>query len=145
MVGTDNVTYSVTIDSVPPTSTYESLPNKPTVAMDPNPTAVNDTRYRYNDFIMTLHGFNQSQQNEFADYIGKPECKDQDFRTLVSWMGCVGADFDITFENYLKGLNVSHRTQFTSIIRAATLGADGVWQIQFKHHEWGHGWYRIIK
>ena len=131
MVGLDNVTYDPMVGHPNPVAMNES-PNQ-------------NSRYRYDDFKMLNHPFGQTQQNEFADSIGKPECKDQDFRTLVRWMGCVGSDFDITFENYLKHLPVSDRTQFTSILRAATLGADGVWQIQFKHHVYGFSEYQIIR
>jgi hypothetical protein len=60
-------------------------------------------------------------------------------------MGCIGADFNDKFQSYLKGLPLSHTQQFTSILRAATLGADGVWQLQFKHHVWGFYQYQIIR
>ena len=137
----DDVWRIVGLDNV----TYNPLTTTDPIAMAPNPTQGSNYRYSYGDFRMFIHPFDQYQQNEFADWAMKPECKDKDFRTLVSWMGCIGADFNDKFQSYLKGLPISHRQQFTSILRAATLGADGVWQLQFKHHVWGFYQYQIIR
>ncbi|MFZ9009806.1 MAG: LamG-like jellyroll fold domain-containing protein, partial [bacterium] len=132
MVGTDNVTH-----------TYETLSNNTTVAMAPNPAAGNDYRYRYADFRFTIDYFGQYQQNLYADFIGKPECRDKDFRTLVSWMGCVGVDFVDRHTGFLHSrLGYTDRR---SILPYTTLGAYGVWQLQFKHHWWGWAWYTIIR
>jgi len=132
MVGTDNVTH-----------TYETLSNNTTVAMAPNPTAGDNYRYWYNDFRFTIDYFGQLEQNLYADFIGKPECKDKDFRTLVSWMGCVGVDFVDRHTGFLHSrLGYTDRR---SILPYTTLGADGVWQLQFKHHWWGWAWYTIIR
>jgi hypothetical protein len=132
MVGTDNVTH-----------TYETLANNTTVVMAPNPTAGNNSRYRYDDFRFTIHPFDQAEQNLYADYIGKPECKDKDFRTLVSWMGCVGVDFVDRHTSFLRSRLPYYDRR--SILPYATLGADGVWQLQFKHHVWGYYQYQIIR
>jgi hypothetical protein len=137
----DDVWRIVGLDNV----TYNPLTTTDPIAMAPNPTQGSNYRYSYGDFRMLIHLFDQYQQNEFADWAMKPECKDKDFRTLVSWMGCIGADFNDKFQSYLKGLPLSHTQQFTSILRAATLGADGVWQLQFKHHVWGFYQYQIIR
>jgi fibronectin type 3 domain-containing protein len=132
MVGTDNVTH-----------TFATLANNTTVAMAPNPTAGNDSRYRYNDFRFTIHSFDQAEQNLYADYASKPECKDKDFRTLVSWMGCVGVEFVDRHTSFLSSRLPYYDRR--SILPYTTLGADGVWQLQFKHHWWGFAWYTIIK
>jgi hypothetical protein len=132
MVGTDNVTH-----------TFATLANNTTVAMAPNPTAGNDSRYRYNDFRFTIHSFDQAEQNLYADYASKPECKDKDFRTLVSWMGCVGVEFVDRHTSFLSSRLPDYDRR--SILPYTTLGADGVWQLQFKHHWWGYANYTIIR
>ena len=84
-------------------------------------------------------------QNDYADSIHKPECKDKDFRTLVSWMRCVGADFADDLGRWARGLNLNGAAQYTSILRAATLGADGIWQLHISQHVWGTYVYNIVR
>ena len=109
----------------------------------PNPTT--NSRYRYDDFRMYAWNFNQIEQNKYAEWKGLPECKDKDFKTLVSWMGCVGADFASDFQTFLKGLPVNHSSQYTSLLRVSTLGTDGVWQLHISQHEYSYYAYKVTK
>ena len=113
------------------------------IEVTPNPTT--DSQYVANDFRMYPWNFNQTEQNKYAKWKGLLECKDKDFKTLVSWMGCVGADFAEDFQTYLKRLNVNHSSQYTSVLRVSTLGADGVWQLHISQHVWTYYAYKVTK
>ena len=77
----------------------------------------------------------QPEQNYWADFLGKPECKDQYFRTLVSWMACMGADFDENAETHLRRLSVNKaRENRTVLHKAAYMDNNGVRTINIKQH-----------
>ena len=125
------------------TNTYDGSNIATLIEVAPNPTS--NGRYVANDFRMYPWQFNQIQQNKYADWKGLPECKDKDFRTSVSWMGCVGADFADGFQTYAKGLPVNHSSQYTSLLRVSTSGADGVWQLHISQHVWTYYSYKVTK
>jgi len=125
------------------TNTYDAYNVAKLIEVTPSTTT--NYRYRANDFRMTPWGFSQIEQNKYADRMGFPECKDKDFRTLVSWIGCVGTDFSDDFQTYVKGLPVNHSSQYTSILKVATLGADGVWQLHISQHVWNSYSYKVTK
>ena len=81
------------------------------------------------------------RQNTWADRVGHPECKDQNFQKMVDWLGCVGTDFFAKADVYYMN-RVNHGSQWMAVNDDMYLDANGVWTLHVAGYAgWGKSYY----